>query len=117
MSRRSAPCEETLVRSGIGRWVRVAFVDVASAITSVVRPWTDLRAVKTTQADVVQAVARQQSDLTEAIASVEALGREVAQMKARIAEQDAMLRELQARAGSLVRPSPAADASSGKAGV
>ena len=111
------PCEETLFRSGIGRWLRVAFDDVASAITSVVRPWTDLHAVKTTQVDVVQAMARQQSDLAQAIASVEALGRELAQMKARVAEQEAMLRELQARGGSPVGPSPGGDASSGKAGA
>jgi hypothetical protein len=87
------------------RWLRVAFDDVVFAITLVVRPWTDLRAVKTTQADIVKAVARQHDDLAKATALVDSLSHELTQMKVRVTEQEAGIRELQAAVTLLQRGS------------
>jgi len=92
-------------RPGVMRWLRVAVDDVVLVLTSVVRPWTDLRAVKTTQADIVKAVAGQQNDLAKAIASVDALSHDLNQMKAREAEQEARIRELRATVELLQRES------------
>jgi hypothetical protein len=92
-------------RSGVVRWLRVAFDDVVLAATSVVRPWTDLRAVKLTQVDIVKAVAGQQDDLAKALAAVNALTHELSEMKAREAEQETMIRELLAAVDVLKRES------------
>lgn len=90
-------------RSGVVRWLRVAFDDVVLALSSVVRPWTDLRAVKTAHVDIVKAVAGQQNDLAKALASVDAFSHELNRLKAREAEQEATIRELRAAVESLQR--------------
>jgi ABC-type transporter Mla subunit MlaD len=95
--------EEIVSRSGVARWFRVAFDDVVHAVTSFVRPWADLRAVKTTQVDIVKAIADQQNDLAKAIASANALSHELNQMKAREAEYEAKIRALQAAVDSVQR--------------
>jgi len=76
------------------RWLRVAIDDVGLALSSVVRPWTDLRAVKTTQVDLVKTVASQQHDVATVQASVNALSQEVARLTSREAEQEATIRQL-----------------------
>jgi seryl-tRNA synthetase len=78
------------------RWLRVAFDDVVSAITSVVRPWIDLRAVKTIQVDIVKAVASQKDDIANVIASVNKLGDELNRMKARESEYETRILEIRA---------------------
>ena len=103
-----------MFRSGVGRWLRVAFGDVVLAIGSVARPWTDLRAIHLTQVDLVKAIADQKGDIVAALASVDALASDLSQMKAKLAEQDETLRKLRA-AVELVAPNqlagspPAAD--------
>ena len=83
-------------QSGVVRWLRVAFDDVVSAITSVVRPWIDLRAVKTIQVDIVKAVASQKDDIANVIASVNKLGDELNRMKARESEYETRILEIRA---------------------
>lgn len=75
--------------ANIRRWFRVALRDVGLALSAVYRPWTDLRALKTTQVDIVKAVAGQQHE-------VAGLRQEVARLSGRIAEQEATIRELRA---------------------
>lgn len=95
--------EDVVFRSGVGRWLRVAFGDVVLAIGSIVRPWTDLRAIRLTQVDLVKAIADQKSDIAAATASVDALASDLSQMKARLAENEETLRKLRA-AIELVAP-------------
>jgi len=83
--------------SGVRRWFRVAFDDVVLALRSVVRPWTDLYAVRATQVDVVKAVASQRHDVASALAAVKALSDEVARLKALSDEQEAVIRQLRAK--------------------
>lgn len=90
--------------SGLKRWFRVAFDDVVLVLRSVVRPWTDLQAVRATQVDVVKAVASQQHDIASALAAVKALGDEVARLKALSAEQEAVIRQLHAKLEQARRP-------------
>jgi uncharacterized protein YlxW (UPF0749 family) len=85
------------------RWLRVAIDDVGLALSSVVRPWTDLRAVKTTQVDLVKTVASQQHDVATVQASVNALSQEVARLKACEAEQEATIRQLRSTVDVLQR--------------
>ena len=85
------------------RWLRVAIDDVGLALSSVVRPWTDLRAVKITQVDIVKTVASQQHDVATVQASVNALSQEVARLKAREAEQEATIRQLRSTVDVLQR--------------
>ena len=84
----------------------MAFDDVVRALTSVVRPWSDLHAVKTTQVDIVKAVAGQHSDLAAARASVDRLSQDVARLSARNAEQDEEIRLLRARLDAMQRETP-----------
>lgn len=92
-----------MFQSGVGRWLRVAFGDVGLAIRSIVRPWTDLRAIRLTQVDLVKAIADQRGDIAKALASVDALTLDLSQTKAKLAEQDETLRKLRA-AVELVAP-------------
>jgi uncharacterized protein YlxW (UPF0749 family) len=85
------------------RWLRVAIDDVALALSAVVRPWTDLRAVKTTQVDLVKTIAGQQHDVATVQASVNALSEEVARLKACEAEQEATIRQLRSTVDVLQR--------------
>ena len=88
---------------GVMRWLRVAIDDVGLALSAVVRPWTDLRAVKTTQVDIVKTVAGQQHDVATVQASLKALSEEVARLKTREAEQEATIRQLRSTMDVLQR--------------
>jgi hypothetical protein len=72
------------------RWLGVAIDDVALALSSVVRPWTDLRAVKTTHVATVQAL-------------VNALSDDVVRLKSRETEQEATIRQLRSTVDALQR--------------
>jgi hypothetical protein len=67
----------------------VALRDVGLALSAAHRPWTDLRAVKTTQVDIVKAVADQTHEAA-------ALRQEIARLNGRVAEQEAAIRALRA---------------------
>ena len=85
------------------RWLGVAIDDVALALSSVVRPWTDLRAVKTTQVDIVKTVASQQHDVATVQALVNALSDDVVRLKSRETEQEATIRQLRSTVDALQR--------------
>ncbi len=77
--------------------------DVGRALRFVFRPWSDLRAVKITQADIVNAVSACQADIADAQARGETIAQTIARLEARIAEQDAIIDELRERLASAAR--------------
>jgi hypothetical protein len=79
-------------------WIAVR--DVRRAVVYIFRPWTDLRAVKTTQVDVVNVVSGFQADIADALASLNKLSRQVARLEARTAEHEAVIRQVRQRADS-----------------
>lgn len=83
-------------RSEVTRWLRVALRRAIRVLGSVGRPWTDLAAVKSTQVDVVKAVASQRSEVANAAASIRDLHDQLARLSARNAEQEQAIRELRA---------------------
>ncbi len=71
--------------------------DVGRALRFVFRPWTELRAVKTTQVDIVNAVSACQADIADARAALDKCGEALARLEAGAAEQAAITRELRER--------------------
>jgi hypothetical protein len=76
------------------QWLRFAIEDVGRALRFVVRPWVDLRAVKTNQIDIINAVSAHQADFADVLASIRTFSQDLARLDARVTEQDANIRRL-----------------------
>ena len=76
----------------LGQRFRFAVDDIGRALRFVFRPWIELRAVKTTQVDVVNLVNACHADIANALASIDTLNRKLARLETRAAEQDASIR-------------------------
>jgi hypothetical protein len=82
----------------IASWLRFVFGPIGRALGAIVRPWTDLRAVKANQIDIINAVGDQQADIAGVIASMNEMSRELARLGARTAELEAKVRQILASA-------------------
>ena len=85
------------------RWPRRAYDDAVRALGFLSRPWTELRAIKSTHVDVVKAIASQKDDVAKATASMETISQEVARLDAQNAQREAAIRDLRARVELLER--------------
>lgn len=81
----------------------IAVHDIGRASGYVFRPWTELRAVKTTQVDIVNIVSTCQADVADAITLLNKFGEQMARLEARTAEHDALIRQLLERPESACR--------------
>ena len=74
--------------------------DVGRALRYPFRPWIELRAVKQTQVDIVNAVSACQADLAETLASLKTFSEALERLEARSREHDTAIHRLTEAGGS-----------------
>lgn len=76
-------------------WLRRLFRFISRSLSAVSRPWKDLRAVKTNQVDIIDAVSDLRADIIGALASLEEIKKGQALLEARTVELEKNVHRLQ----------------------